>query len=114
MKTPTLIRSIEQDLADGVVYLVGAGVVEVLALQVNLRPPQLLGESLGEVKGAGPAHVVLQVIVDLRLERRVGLRLAVGRLQLEQCRHQGLGHIAAAKLAEVSSCVRKIVHCVVL
>src|ERR1700752_3911944 len=40
----------EQDLADGVIDLVGAGVAEILALEINFRPAELLCESLGEIE----------------------------------------------------------------
>ena len=42
----------EQRLAERVVDLVGAGVVQVFALQVDLRPAALFGEPLGEIERA--------------------------------------------------------------
>ena len=40
----------QQDLSDGVVDLVGTGMVEVFALEVDLRPVTL-GQTLGQVQG---------------------------------------------------------------
>ena len=40
----------QQDLSDGVVDLVGTGMVEVFALEVDLRPVTL-GQTLGQIQG---------------------------------------------------------------
>ncbi len=50
----------EQRLADRVVDLVRAGVIEVLALEPDLRPAALLAEPPGVIQRRGPADVVLQ------------------------------------------------------
>ena len=52
----------QQHLAQRVVDLVGAGVVQVLALEVDLAPPQCCGEPLREVERRRPAHVLPQVV----------------------------------------------------
>ena len=44
----------QQPLAHAVVQLVGPGVVQVLALEVDLRPPQQVGEVLAVVNRRGP------------------------------------------------------------
>ena len=43
----------EQCLTDGVVYLVRACVVQVFALQPDLRTAQMLGQTRGMVNGLG-------------------------------------------------------------
>src|SRR5690606_23681989 len=48
----------QQDLADAVVDLVRAGVIEVFALEEDLRPAAVLGQPLGEIQRAGAADVV--------------------------------------------------------
>jgi hypothetical protein len=80
----------EQDLAQAVVDLVAAGVIELVALEVDLcavagcgRSPQVLGQPLGEVERARPARVVRVEIIDLGLERRIGLGGIVRVLKLE-------------------------------
>ena len=45
----------EQDLADGVVDLVRAGVDQILALEINLRAAEFLGQAFGEVQRRGAA-----------------------------------------------------------
>ena len=48
----------QQDLAHGVVDLMRAGVTEVLALEIDLRAAQLLGQSFGEIERRLPADIL--------------------------------------------------------
>ena len=61
----------EQDLADGVVDLVRAGVGEVLALQKNACAAGVRRETRREVHGRRPAHVVAQQRTELGEENGV-------------------------------------------
>ncbi len=63
----------QHDLAEHVVHLVRAGVVELLALEVDLGAAEMLGEALGEIERRGPADIVLEIAVHLGLEGRIGL-----------------------------------------
>ena len=96
----------QHDLAGDVVHLVRAGVVQLLALQVDLRAAEMLGQALGEIERARPADVMRQMAVHLGLEGRVGLGALVFRLELQDVRHQGLGDEAAAEDAEHAALVR--------
>jgi hypothetical protein len=49
---------------------------------------------------------VRQVAAQFALERRIVLGLRIGSIQLEHERHQGLGHIEAAVVAEAALGVR--------
>ena len=60
----------EQDLADAVVDLVRAGVVQLVALQVELGAAEMPGQPLGEIQRARPADIMLEVVVELGLEAR--------------------------------------------
>ena len=95
----------EEDLAERVVDLVGAGVVELVALEVDLRAAEPLGQALGEVERRGAADVVLPEVVHLGPEGRVGLGLLVLGLEVEDERHQRLGDEAAAEVAETAALV---------
>jgi hypothetical protein len=64
-----------------VVDLVRAGVVELLALEIDLGAAEMLGQPLGEIERARPADIVLQIAVQLGLERRIGLGRGVGLFQ---------------------------------
>ena len=96
----------EQDLADAIVDLVRAGVIEVLALEIDFRPAQMRAQAFGEIERIGPAHVLPQVIVELGAEDVVVLGLLVGALEFEDERHQRLGDVAAAENAKMSVFVR--------
>ena len=90
----------EQDLAHHIVDLVGAGVVELVALEIDLGAAQVLGQALGKIERAGTADIMLEKLVELGLETRIGLGVLVGLLQLEDQRHQCFGDEAAAINAE--------------
>ncbi len=96
----------EQRLAEGVVDLVGTGVVEVLALQPDARAPfgtgVVGGEPLGLIERGGPAHVGAQEMVQTACEGGIGPGLGGGGLQFRQGRHQGLRHVLAAVAAEAA------------
>ena len=81
------------------------------------------GQPLGEIERARPAGVVLAEMVELGLERRIALGLVPAALEVEDQRHQRLGHEAAAEHAEHALLVRsgpegirfdRLVHAVLL
>src|SRR5262249_7742118 len=89
----------QQALPDRVVDLVRAGVVEVLALEVDgvagrLRQPA------GRVQRRRAADVVAQEPVELRAEAGIVPGLQPRRLELGQRGHERLGHVLAAVGAE--------------
>ena len=96
----------QQNLAEHVVHFVRAGVIELLALEIDLRAAAMLGQALGEIKRRRPADIVGQVAVHVLLERRIGLGLGVGLFQFQDQRHQRLGDKAAAIDAEMTVLVR--------
>ena len=61
----------QQGLSDAVVDLVGAGVIQVFALQVDARAAGFLREAFGKVQRRRPADVVVQVVGKLTLEFRI-------------------------------------------
>ena len=73
----------QQRLTDRVVDLVGAGVGEVLPLQVDATPDSF-GEALRQIQRRGPTHVVPQQRAELALERLVHTRLRPGGAELVQ------------------------------
>jgi hypothetical protein len=95
----------EQRLAHGVVHLVRAGVVQVLALEVDLRASQLAGEPARMVDGAGAADVVLELPLQVGEEFRIVAEPLVGRGQLVERLAQRLGDEDAAIGAEVALAV---------
>src|SRR5439155_23139670 len=97
-------------LAEHVVDLVGAGVTEVLALEVDARAAALLGEPLGEIEPRRPAGVVLEETGEAALALSIALRGGPGLLELDQPRHERLGDEAPADAAEVSARIRERPH----
>ena len=95
-------------LADGVVDLVRTGVVQVLALEVNLGAARVFCQPLGVKQRRRPADVVLQVTVQPRLKVGISLRLSIRRGELIERVHQGLGHEPAAERAEPAQNVRPV------
>jgi hypothetical protein len=89
----------QQRLADGVVDLVRAGVVEVLALEQDLRPAHLAAQPLRVIDRTGPAHVMGQVAVVFGDEGRIDPGRVIGCGQLLQRPDQGLGDEAPAVAA---------------
>ncbi len=70
----------EQDLADAIVDLVRAGVVELVALELDLRAHALgrtlaerFGQPLGVIERAGAADIMLEQILELGGEGGIGL-----------------------------------------
>ena len=98
----------QQNLAQAVVDLMRPGMVQLVALKINLCAPKLLGQPLGKPQRARPSHIMLQVIIQLGLERRVGLRRLIRRLQLQNQRHQRLGDKPPAKFAKPATPIRAI------
>ena len=92
----------EQGLAEHVVDLVGAGVVQVLALEEDPGAPGVLGEAGDLGQRAGPAGVVDQEVVELAGELRVGLGLVVLDGDLVHGGDERLGNELAAEGAEVA------------
>ena len=83
----------EQDLADGIVDFVRAGVEQILALEINFRAAQFAREAFGEIKRRGAADKFREVIGQLALKFRIVLGAEIFRLQLLQRVHQRLRHV---------------------
>src|SRR5690606_5449816 len=90
------------------VDLVRAGVVEVFALEVDLRTAQLARQPLGEIERRGPPGIVRTQVVEFGDEGRVGLGFAIGAFEVENERHQRLGDEASAELTKPAELVRAI------
>ena len=92
----------EEALADGVVDLVCAGVEQVFALEIDARASEMIGQAFGELERGGAAGKIFEEILELFLERRVGLGLFVSALEFEEWDHERFRDVAAAIGAEAS------------
>ena len=103
---PLLAHALRQQaLAHGVVDLVRAGVRQVLALEVDLRPAQLPRQVLRVVERRRAADVRPSQAVEVLGERIVVARLPIDLLQLLQGVHERLGDEPSSEVAEVAGLV---------
>ena len=96
----------EQDLAEHIVDLMRAGVVQLLALEIDFGTAEMRGQPLGEIERARPPDIMGQQIVEFGLESRIFLGRLILALEVENERHQRLGDEAAAENAEMPAFVR--------
>ena len=75
----------KQRLAHGVVHLVSAGVIQILALQVHAGASNGLRPPVREVKRRRSAHIVPELRIELREELGI-VRIALVRIA--QLRHR--------------------------
>ena len=92
----------EQDLADAVIDLVRAGMVQLVALEIDLGPAEMLGQPFREIERAGPSHIVGHVAAHLGMEGRIVLGVLIGLTKVKHEGHEGLGHIAATIVAKAA------------
>ena len=92
----------EQRLAEAVVDLVGARVVQVLALQVDLCAAEVLRHLLRIVEAARAARILVEQRLQLRVKRRVILVFVVRGLKLDHRVHQRLRDVLAPVNTESS------------
>ena len=97
----------EEGLSDGVVHLVGACVVQVLALEVDARAAEVVGEALGTGERTLPADVVAKYVRKLLCERGICLGGLVGELELLQGSHERFRNVLSAVYSVM--CLHKII-----
>ena len=97
----------EKNLPQGVVDLVGPGVKEILAFEVDFGTAQFAGEALSKVKRRGASGEVLEGVCEFVLERLVlaGRRVFV-RKRVERV-HERFGHKHSTIGAEVAVLIRE-------
>ena len=64
-----------------------SGVVQLLALQIDLGAAEILRQALGEIERARAPDIVLEQVVELGLESGIRLRLLICLLELQNERH---------------------------
>ena len=110
---PPLVHTArQQHLAETIVDLVRAGVVELVPLQIELGAAEMTGQPLGEIQGTRPSDIMLEVIIELGLETGVAARLGISLVDRENQRHQSLGDEAPAINAEMAAFVRPAAKCI--
>jgi len=97
----------QEGLAEGVVDLVGAGVVEVFPFEINLGPAEFFGEAARQIKAAGPAGKFVEVVAELLFEFRIGFGVSVFGFKLLESADQCFRYEDTAVRSEVAGCVRR-------
>lgn len=92
----------EEGLAQGIIDLMGAGVEQVLAFQVDTGTLEFAREALGEIKGRWSARVVPHKVGQFLLERRVDFGAGIFGREITQGGHERLRDEHAPVRAEVS------------
>ena len=92
----------KQDLSKRVVDLVRTSMVEVLALEVDLRSAAVFGESFGEIERRFSPDVVFQQIRKFRLKSRILLGQEVLPFQFLERGHQRFRNVLSAVDSVVS------------
>ena len=98
----------QQRLADGVVDLVRAGVIEVLAFQVDLGTTQLTTQPLGMIDRRRSADVVLKIGIQLCLEGRILHVFFIRHPQFIERLHQRFGDEYPTIGSEMTFRIRQI------
>ena len=97
----------EQRLTEGIVDFVRAGVVEVLALEVDLGATEVAGHVLSKVKSGWTAHIIVEQGCQLRIECWVVFVMLVSLFQFYHCTHQGFWDVLTAVNAEASFLIHR-------
>ena len=98
----------KQGLAHHIVDFVGAGMVQLVALQIQLGTAIVGAQTGGQEERAGPADVMLFVVFELVDKSGVPLGGGVGFLHLKDQWHQRFGDKAPAEYSEMSALVGAI------
>ena len=93
----------QQGLPERVVDFVGAGVIQIFALQINLCPADVLAQPLGMIQRRRSADIMLEQVVQFAVEGIVAASGIVGRGQFLEGGGQCFRDVAAAEFAE-STC----------
>src|ERR1039457_1395278 len=93
----------EHGLPARIVDFVGAGMVEVFALEVYLRTPEQTRPALAVIDGARTADIVLEVVAELGDEFRIAAVFFVRDSDFVERLNQGFGDEDAAVRPEMST-----------
>ena len=92
----------EQALCQRVVDFVGTGMIEILALEINLCAAQILGHLVCIVQQGRTADIVFEQLIQLRMECRIVFIIIVRFFQFVDSIHQSFGDVLSAVNAESS------------
>src|SRR5437867_3141508 len=100
----------DQRLADGVVDLVRASVIEILALQKEAKASAEFCELRSVSERSRTANVIRQDVVELAAKCAVASDFSIRGVELVERRHQRLGNVSATEFAKVAVAIGKPSH----
>ena len=92
----------KNDLAQHVVDLMRAGVVQLVAFHIHLGTAQMFGQPFGKIERAWPANVIGPQIIHLGPETVVSLGLFILGFQLQNKRHQRFRNKTPPKITKAA------------
>jgi hypothetical protein len=98
----------QKRLADGIVDLVRAGVIQILSLQIDSGPAATLRQTLRKIQRAGPANVMSKQALQFVGESRVSLGASIFGRELLESVHQRFGDKSSPKFAKSPILVRNV------
>ncbi len=101
----------QQALPNAVVDFVRAGVKQVLALDVDTRPAEMLRKPRSKLQRRGAPGKIFEQIVEFSLEARVFARFLVCVLEFLERRHERLRNVAASVRTKAALRVRPSLSC---
>src|SRR5439155_22043601 len=92
----------QKTLAKAVIDLMRAGVIQIFALEVDLRPAPALHEACGKIERCWTARIVAKKFIQLRVKLGIALDGVIRGLQFLQRMHQRFGHELPAIAAKMT------------
>ena len=93
----------KERLPQNVVDLVGSCKVQVLTLEIDLRPAQVLCHFPSVIQAAWPVCILVEKNLQFTVERRVIFIMPVRLVQFYDCIHQSLRYVLSPEASESSS-----------
>ena len=100
----------QQSLADAVIDLMGARVIQIFSLEINLSGVPVSGQSLGMIERRGPARIIPQQMIETRVKPRIVLRFPISRFQFFQRMHERFGDILPAVHTKMTVHMSPLTH----
>ena len=92
----------QNDLAQHIVDLMRAGVIELVTLKIDLGAAQLFGHAGRKIEWAWAANVMRPKVIHLCPKAWVRLGLFIFRFEIKDQRHQGFRHEPPAKITKAT------------
>ena len=98
----------QHDLPQHRIDLMRAGMVQLITLEIDFRPAELLRQAFGQPKRARPTHIMGQQAPPFIHKGRIALRFLIGFFNLKDQRHQRFSNETPTIRAEASTGIRPL------